>query len=209
MKEVEKSKINSKEVLFSLFAIFVLIIMVAFVSYAAFSYSGFGQKTNTITTGTIKMEYSEPENGIKLTDALPMSDENGKKLIGTNNVFDFSVKATINGSGETNISYDVTAVKDSSSSVPDSAIKVYLTSMDSNADTQVLAPTKVSSLKKTTGNEVSNAPSGEYKLTNGNFTASGTHKYRLRMWVADDFSDLDAKGSYILKVNVYGAAPAQ
>ena len=58
MKEGEKSKINSKEVLFSLFAIFVLIIMVAFVSYAAFSYSGFGQKTNTITTGTIKIEYS-------------------------------------------------------------------------------------------------------------------------------------------------------
>ena len=200
---------NSKHVLLSVLGVAILIVVVVGVSFAAFSYSKTGEKVNTITTGTITMSYSEATNGINLTDALPISDTQGKALTGTNNVFDFTVSATIQGSGETTINYAITATKESDSSLADSAIKVYLTNMDSDADTQILAPTKVSELEVTGSSEISSAPSGQYKLTEGTFTATTDHKYRLRMWVADDFSDLNASGSYKLRVNVYGAAPAQ
>lgn len=209
MEEKVEIRNNTKEVLFSLFGIFVLIVVVAAVSFAAFSYSGLGEKNNTITTGIIKMSYTEPSNGINLVNALPTSDANGMALTGTNNVFDFTVSAEINGSGNTTINYAITAVKDPSSTVADSAIKVYLTNMDSNVDSQILAPTKVSDLSVTGSSESSSAPSGQFKLTTGTFTATGNHKYRLRMWVADDFSDLNATGNYTLRVNVYGAAAAQ
>ncbi len=202
-------KNNSKQILLSVLCITILVIVVIGVSFAAFNYSRTGEKLNTITTGTITMSYSEDTNGINLVDALPISDEQGKSLTGTNNVFDFTVSATIQGSGNTTINYAITATRESDSTLDDSTIKVYLTNTDSNTDTQILAPTKVSDLTVTGSSEISSAPSGQYKLTEGTFTTSASHKYRLRMWVADDFSDLDASGSYKLRVNVYGAAPAQ
>ena len=155
------------------------------------------------------MSYSEDTNGINLSNALPMSDDQGKALSGSNNVFDFTVTATINGSGNTTINYDVTATKESDSTLDDSAVKVYLTSIDNSADTQVLVPTKVSALTKTGSSEASGAPNGQYKLTTGTFTSTTTRKYRLRMWVAEDYSSLSTSGTYKLRVNVYGAAAAQ
>ena len=204
-----KDNNNSKQVLLSVLGVAILVVAVVGVSFAAFSYSKTGEKVNTITTGTITMSYSEDTNGINLSDALPMSDDQGKALSGSNNVFDFTVTATINGSGNTTINYDVTATKESDSTLDDSAVKVYLTSIDNSADTQVLAPTKVSALTKTGSSEASGAPNGQYKLTTGTFTSTTTRKYRLRMWVAEDYSSLSTSGTYKLRVNVYGAAAAQ
>ena len=199
---------NSKEVLLSSLGVFILVLVVIGVSFAAFNFSQSGEVNNTITTGTINMTYSEPENGINLVNALPMSDEQGRSLSGTNNVFDFTVDTTINGSGSTTINYAITAVK-GDATVDDSAIKVYLTNMDNSADSEILAPTKISELDVTTGSENYQAPSGEFILSTGILTSSIKHSYRLRMWVADDFSTLTDSGMYSLKVNVYGAAAAQ
>ena len=200
---------NSKQMILSILGVVILVVAVVGLSFAAFSYSKTGEKVNTITTGTITMSYSEDTNGINLSNALPMSDDQGKALSGSNNVFDFTVTATINGSGNTTINYDVTATKESGSTLDDSAVKVYLTSIDNSADTQVLAPTKVSALTKTGSSEASGAPNGQYKLTTGTFTSTTTRKYRLRMWVAEDYSSLSTSGTYKLRVNVYGAAAAQ
>ena len=205
---MENNQSNSKQVLLSVLGVAILIVAVIGVSFAAFSYSKTGEKVNTITTGTITMSYNENTNGINLVDALPMSDEQGKTLSGDNNTFDFTVEATINGSGTTTINYDVTATKESDSTLVDSAVKVYLTDITSGGDTEVLAPTKVSTLQKTTS-DVSGAPNDQYKLTSGTFNTTTTKKYRLRMWVADDYSSLGTSGTYKLRVNVYGAAAAQ
>ena len=199
---------NSKEVLLSVLGVAILVVVVIGVSFAAFNFSQSGDVENNITTGTINMTYSEPENGINLVNALPMSDEQGMLLSGNNQYFDFTIDTTINGSGSTTINYAITAVK-GDSTVDDSAIKVYLTSMDNTADSEILAPTKISELSVTTGSENYQAPSGEFILTTGTLTNSVSHSYRLRMWVADDFSTLTSSGEYRLKVNVYGAAAAQ
>lgn len=199
-------KNDSKEILFSIIGIVILVILVIGVSFAAFTFSQTGEKTNTITTGTISMTYSEPKNGINLVNALPITDVQGKTLSGTNNVFDFTVSSTISGNNPVTVSYAITAAS-SNSTVDNSAIKVYLTNMDNNADSEILAPTKISALSTTTGREAYNAPSGEFILLNGTMNSSSSHKYRLRMWVADDYTDTSG-GSYTLKVNVYGAAAA-
>ena len=198
---------NSKQVLLSVVGVAILVVAVVGVSFAAFSYSKTGEQVNTITTGTITMSYSEDTNGINLIDALPMTDEQGKALAGENNVFEFTVGATITGT--TTINYAVTATKEADSTLDDTAVKVYLTDITSGGDTQVLAPTKVSALTKTGNSEASGAPSNQYKLTSGTFTNTTTRKYRLRMWVADDYSSLGTSGTYKLRVNVYGAAAAQ
>ena len=198
---------NSKQVLLSVLGVAILVVAVVGVSFAAFSYSKTGEKVNTITTGTITMSYSETTNGINLTNALPMSDGVGKALSEEEQYFDFTVSANITGT--TTINYAITASKEEESTLPDTAVKVYLTDMDGTADTQILAPTKVSGLTPTTGSEPSGTPSGQFILHTGTFGATSSHDYRLRMWVADDYQVTGSSATYKLRVNVYGAAAAQ
>ncbi len=200
---------NSKQILLSVLGVAILVVAVVGVSFAAFSYSQTGQYENKITTGVISMTYSNPSNGINLTNALPTTDATGKALTGTNNVFDFSVSATI--SGTATINYAITATTTPATTLTDSFVKVYLTDRgaDNDEDTQVLQPTMVSSLSKTGASEASGAPSGQYILKTGTFSTTTTDNYRLRMWVADTFAGTSASETYKLRVNVYGRASAR
>ena len=202
----ENSSNSSKQILISILGVAILIVAVVGISFAAFTYAKTGTTTNTITTGTITMGYTEPTNGINLTDALPITDTAGKALSGDNNTFDFTVTATI--AGTTTINYAITAVKGDGCTVADDGIKVYLT--DQN-DAEVLAPTKVTALSKTASSNAAGAPADQDVLKTGTYKAAGTTSvyYRLRMWVADDYVAPATSQKYTLKVNVYGAAAAQ
>ena len=197
---------SSKQILLSVLGVAILVVAVVGISFAAFSYSKTGVKENTITTGTITMTYTEPTNGINLTDALPITDTAGKALTGANNTFDFSVSATI--AGTTTINYAITAVKGDGCTVADSGVKVYLTNQE---DAQILAPTKVTELTTTTTDNAAGAPAGQYVLKTGTYGTAGTttDNYRLRMWVADDYTAPATSQKYILKVNVYGKSVAK
>ena len=202
-----KDNNNSRQVLLSVLGVAILVVAVVGVSFAAFSYSKTGTQVNTITTGTISMNYVEGDNAISLTNALPMTDEVGKALADTNQYFDFKVNANITGT--TTINFAITAAKEVESTLPDTAVKVYLTDMDGTADEELLPPTKVSDLTPTTGSEPSGAQSGQFILHTDTFNATSSHDYRLRMWVADDYVVTGDSQSYKLRVNVYGAAAAQ
>ena len=202
-----KNNNNSRQVLLSVLGVAILVVAVVGVSFAAFSYSKTGTQVNTITTGTISMNYVEGDNAISLTNALPMTDEVGKALADTNQYFDFTVNANITGA--TTINFAITAAKEVESTLPDTAVKVYLTDMDGTADEELLPPTKVSDLTPTTGSEPSGAQSGQFILHTDTFNATSSHDYRLRMWVADDYVVTGDSQSYKLRVNVYGAAAAQ
>ena len=202
-----KDNNNSRQVLLSVLGVAILVVAVVGVSFAAFSYSKTGTQVNTITTGTISMNYVEGDNAINLTNALPMTDEVGKALADTSQYFDFTVNANITGT--TTINFAITAAKEVESTLPDTAVKVYLTDMDGTADEELLPPTKVSDLTPTTGSEPSGAQSGQFILHTDTFNATSSHDYRLRMWVADDYVVTGDSQSYKLRVNVYGAAAAQ
>ena len=207
---------SSKQILLSVLGVAILVVAVVGISFAAFSYSKTGEVSNTITTGTITMTYTEPTNGISLTDALPITDDAGKALKGDGKTFDFTVGATV--AGTTTINYAITAVKDATSDLPDTGVKVYLTSTSGETETAVLGPKLVSQLDKTVAGNDAGAPADQYVLKTGTYTATGTDNYRLRMWVDSNYgqktgnantTEFAAQHKYILKVNVYGAAKAQ
>lgn len=197
---------SSKQILLSVLGVAILVVAVVGISFAAFSYSKTGVKENTITTGTITMSYTEPTNGINLTNALPITDTAGKALSGDNNTFDFTVTATI--AGTTTINYAITAVKGDECTVADSGVKVYLTDQE---NAQILAPTPVANLTTTVSDNAAGAPAGQYVLKTGTYSTAGTttENYRLRMWVADTYTAPSTQQKYVLKVNVYGKANAQ
>ncbi len=201
----EKEAENRKKVVLSILAVLVLVMMVISVTYAVVIYSKDGVKENTIRSGSIKFEYNEVTNGISITDAMPMSDSEGKAIENSSNAnvtqgfFDFTVTATLGDSSHVNYEISATDVSPSSEKLDPQYVKVYLT--DATNDMPVEGYTKdvpvYSNLERATGKPTNK------RLYNDTFRGSGTRKYRLRLWVADNYPVLErGNETFSMKVNV-------
>ena len=71
---------NTKRNLGIVLGISILFIMVIGITYATFNYTKKGTKENSVTTSSISFRYKETNDGITLTDALPMQDSEGKVM---------------------------------------------------------------------------------------------------------------------------------
>ena len=166
-------------------------------SYAIFQYSREGTKENTITSGRLSFFYDEKEaagNGIYLVNALPMSDEDGKELSGSNSVFDFQVLATTKGSP---IFYEVvlywTDKSTDANILPASAIKTYLTEIDGVTETPV-STTIDENDKVKVYSELQNSIyfdlDSHHKVLYQEMISKNTENYqkefRLRLWLKED-----------------------
>ena len=196
---------NSRKVFLSVLGVAILLVAVVGVSFALYSTGATG-KDNSISTGTITMSYTEPENGILLENALPISDAAGKQLTGPGNVFTFTVAT--NATGTVTVPYEINITKVATSSLADSAVAVYLTK-GTSTETEVV-PKKLMSAVVTDSNK-SAIRKDAYKLyetsvayENGHVkTGEETTTYNLRIWVD---ANADAKTiksqEYKIKVNV-------
>ena len=184
---------------------FVLLITVIGISYAAFNYSGVGQKLNTITTGAISMNYIESSNVISMNNALPTTDNTGKKRKNTGEYFDFTVKSSIKGN--TDINYEIAAKEESGNTFAGKNIKFYLTKVNSDGTEEEAMPPKTYS-EDTTSNVYTGRPADMMSLFVGNLNQQGDTeiKYRLRLWVDESYNPQNDNGGliYKVKVNVYG-----
>ena len=125
---------DKKKVLMILSVVSILLITIG-ITYAFFSYSRTGTTENAISMGDITFLYEEIDkqgNGISITDALPTSDENGKQ----GQAFNFRITST--NSMNAPIPYQITARKATNlnNPLPDEAVKIYLTKVNSNDTTQ-------------------------------------------------------------------------
>ena len=71
------TKEKLKDILTIGVSVFILIVVIG-ISYSAFTYSELGKKENKITTGAITMLYTESDNTISVSNALPTTDNTGK-----------------------------------------------------------------------------------------------------------------------------------
>lgn len=202
---------GKRNLLIAIVGIVGLVLVTAGISYAWFSYSGQGETTNTITSGNIAFHYTESSQGLSLTDAMPMTDAQGK---GQSTYFDFTIEAkTTNYSA---IPYIITAKVDSSSTLPANYIKVYLTDQSNN---EIEPVSVLGSLQQFTHDTIN--ITGTEKIIHEGFVQRNNSNYnesfRLRMWIADNInmnSNDDGVGTYngetfTIKVNVYGNAISQ
>ena len=184
---------------------FILLIAVIGISYAAFNYSGIGQKLNTITTGAITMNYTESTNVILMSNALPTTDTTGKKRLNSGEYFDFTIKSSI--TGNTDINYEIAAKEENGNTFSGQNVKFYLTKVNSDGTEEEAMPPKTYS-ENSTGNVYTGRPSDMMSLFVGNLNQQGDTeiKYRLRLWVDENYNPQDDNGGliYKVKVNVYG-----
>ena len=203
-----KKNNKKKTLILSIIGLIGLVIVTIGITYAVFTYTKLGTTDNTVTSGTLKFLYTENtgvKTGIQLTNALPISDTQGKALYGDNNVFDFSIEAT--NTGTETIPYEVTLRKKKTSTLAEENVKVYLTDRTESQESYVLQPKKYSELTKTSVNVGSNIEKTIYKSSVAGGEASYRKDFRLRMWISDDSNQDDINGKeFTAMVNVYANA---
>ena len=199
---------KKRTLILSILGLIGLVMVTIGITYAVFTYTKLGTTDNTVTSGTLKFLYTENtgvKTGIKLTNALPISDTQGKLLDGDNNVFDFSIEAT--NTGTEAIPYEVTLRKKSTSTLKEDYVKVYLTDRTESTEKDELEPTNFNKLTQTNidvGSEI------EKTIYNGSVDGNTTNykkDFRLRMWVDDTKDSGDIYGKeFTAMVNVYSNA---
>lgn len=198
-KEEEKEKSSRKTLLIILF-ITILVISVISLSFATFQQENEDDSSNSISTGNISMNYTESINGISIDNAMPTSDIVGKSLKGTGEYFDFTINSTI--VGDVSLQYEIAAIKDTSSTIPDSYVKLYLEQQISGSYEEVMAPSVFTPI--TSKSDVG-SPVGSMILKTVTKDETSSDNYRLRMWIKED-AQVEGNQSYTVKVNVYGKA---
>ena len=197
---------KKKQIFLTLIAVLSLILITVGVSYSLFTYSKTGSTDNIVKTGKVNFLYTEVSGvgkGISLTDAFPISDEEGKLQTGEGKVFDFKITSTIEMNS--NIKYEVTARKKSDSTLAEDKVKLYLTEVNGNE--QEILLDKYSNLTQTN----TKVPDGvvEKTIYEGEVSANTSNyekNFRLRMWVDNDtdFSQGDMNNKkFTITVNVY------
>ena len=203
MEENRKDE-NRKGIVISVVTILTLIIMMFGITYAVFVYTYKGKKENTLKTGSVTFAYAETSNGISIDNAEPMSDDLGKEIPASGKdvaqgYFDFYVTATMSGSKE--INYDVLG-EDITGNIENKLdpkyVKVYLTNGDGEAPYAGYNQT-VPTYDKLTQDGVT-------KLYSGVFNSTGTHRFRLRLWVSQDYPETARSEQFKMKVNVHAYA---
>ena len=193
-KEI-KQKSNKKQLILTIVGVLVLVIAVVGASFAVWNYVFNGTLVNTISTNDISLDLLESnENIINITNALPMSDNEGKSQTET---FDFAVtsKTVKDIDIEYNINIQKLEVDNGYTALNDNQIKVYLTDY---SNTQKVAPTLISNLTN-------------YKLYTGKHSHDSTHeekqdKFKLRAWIDGSVDasswNADTKLQYKFKIGL-------
>lgn len=197
MEEFNEKMNNRNRMIRVLLSVVILFLLITGISFAAYTWRFNGTLTNQISTTGIQLDFLESqENVINITNALPMTDEEGKYQHET---FDFAV--TTKTKSNTSIAYTLSIGKLAADTgytlLNDSDIKVYLEDYEGNV---VVAPTLVSNLTS-------------YKLYTGTHVHSNSaetvqSKFKLRAWIDDAKTNsaknwtADTKLQYKFKINL-------
>ena len=197
MEKVNKK--NTKEIVITLLSVLILIVAVFGISYSIWSQTFMGTKENNLNTGYISFSYTESDtNIIEIHNAVPISDENGKRLTGSSNMFDFTVSAKY--AGVPSIGYEIYATP-ITQTLESKYIKVYLTNQNDQPVTGF--DDEVPTYEDLEDSTMENSKT-IYKSV---LTQSGQSvNYRLRIWVSADYNMPETTKNFSFKVNVKGVA---
>lgn len=189
----ENSK-RRKKIIVLIFFIIILFFLLFLVSYGFFEFVGKKPiNNNTINTGTVIFSYQEKTNGINLTNTLPMSDESGKMIDGENYVFEFLIIFKMNVS--TNVSYEINLTPSANNTLSSKYVKVYLEDVTGELFSEVptfdkLLPSKLRD--------------GAFVLYTKKITTTNVDKYKLKVWVSNEYPVDEKSREFKFFVNVNG-----
>ena len=202
---------ESKQILLSIIAISILIIAFVGVSYAAFQ-TLVSSDENSISTGTISLESSNQSDSISISNAMPMSDQEGMLLEGEANVYDFNVNTSL--SANTVLNYEVSMEKldVDAEELSDKDVHIYLEKLEGDQYVSTAITHTAQAFMPIMEDSFLGTKSGQMVLYSGTFSnTTDTSKemvehFRLRMWVAQDVIIDSTSKRFQVKLNVTAKA---
>ena len=193
-----------KEIIIIGVLLLLMLVIIIGTSYAAFQYGKTGSKVNSITTGSITMTYTETDNTISLSGALPTTDKTGMVRLNEGEYFDFSVSSEI--VGDVNINYEISAKKEDGNTIDGRYIKLYLTRLTDDGEEALMVPETYN--EESSANNYTGRPSNEMSLYTSSMNSSESNNYRLRMYVDESYNPQGDGGglTFSVRINVYGKA---
>lgn len=165
-------RIMSREIKWIIFSIFLILMLMISTAYAIFSTTVKSKDYNTVTVGTLKIDFSENQDGntINLNGAYPESDEDGSK--------EKPYKFTITNTGTLDASYKIRIVNDTDMIEKDGCQNNLLDFSD---------------IKIKVGNNdgflLSDKDSNNYIVAEGVVASSSQANYDIRMWIKENASN--------------------
>ena len=180
---------NNKNVLYVIITFFCILLIIG-ISYALYIYSATGNE-NKINTGTINFNYIENDTALNIQNPNPVSDNDAKV---SNDYFEFTVSSSATGIIDVGYYIYLTTSNENSASL-NNYVKIYLTKVNDDIETEVVTPTLISSLIPfDVGSLTYNSTSlnrliySSYYAFNNDSTLQSTI-YRFRMWVDSSYFD--------------------
>ena len=137
------------------------------------------ESTNIVTTGCLKLTLTEQTNAIVLSDAIPISDEDGKMLP----PYTFTIENTCNTL--TNYVINLETIRSETAALEDKYVKANLVSMQEDEFLDTLTDNNINLEKVIT--EASNA----YKLYQGVLASREQKQFSLRLWIDEETDATD------------------
>ena len=191
---VKDKKNYTKDILLSFIGLAALVVLVFGVSYAVWSNSITGTKINTLTSGYLSFNYTESDNNvINIDNALPVSDEVGKKISNSNEYFLF----TVSNNFEESINYEI-LLEPLVNNLDNKYVKIYLT--DKND-----VPLKGYDKTVPTADQFQTNSFGMISIYNGILKdKDDSQTFKLRIWISDSYVVDQNSSMFSFKVNVRG-----
>jgi len=201
LENKEKEEEEDNKSIWSYFPYLLLMIILLFFSVFSITYSIYkgDLDDNEITTDHILFTYSDVDkagNGIYLKNAIPISDRQGKLMVGNRQYFDFHVTATTK---RTDLEYRILLEKDHISTLQNHNVRIYLTQVYGEHE-KVIRLCDFSDLKV---KQINNKK--YYVLYQKDLDSpldNYTDSYRLRMWVKQGAIGYESK-IFSVKVDVF------
>lgn len=194
---------KNKNVFVTFLGILLLLCSLCAVTFAIFIFKDTSNYDNTITTGTISFSYNEDSNGIDLNNAIPIDDSVGKMLTqdsrGVNQgYFDFSIKGKAQ-----NVGYQIYATMEEGSNMDPNYVKVYLTDENDNAYKNYKGEVPTYGQLENYENNSKSKLLYTGAIHSDSFESK---KFRLRLWIAKDYTDGSSSKEFKIKINVKATA---
>ena len=141
------------------------------------------------------MSYTESDNIISIINALPTTDETGKKRKVEGEYFDFTVSTSLTGSSNLNWEIAAEDIPVSDKQFSGSNVKFYLTKVTGESEEEVMPP-KVYK-EETSANTFTGRPANMMSLLTGTTNKSETTNYRLRLYVDEAYNPQDDGGNLV------------
>lgn len=196
-----ESNSKTKNVVIFLVLLSIILILVIVISFSSFFKKQEKNVREIVKTGTVSMNYKSEVNGLQLVDLTPVSDSVAKENRVDGSYFDFSVSSEFDN--DSIVDYEITLIKDQSSTIPDEDVMVYLEKQSSGTYAKVKDPQPFTAIKKKTK---LGSPVKSMVLDKVSLSSDKVDNYRLRIWVKEGAVITDPSATYKVRVNVYGKA---